>query len=70
MKIRPVGAEKYHADGRTGRRKGGQTDGRKDGRTDTTKLIAAFRNFASVLKNVDHVGLINTDYNTVAKALF
>jgi hypothetical protein len=35
MKIRPVGAELFHADGRT------------DGRTDMRKLIAAFRNFAN-----------------------
>ena len=34
MKIRPVGAELFHADGRT------------DGRTDMTKLIVAFHNFA------------------------
>jgi len=33
MKIRPVGAELFHADG--------QTD------TDMTKFIAAFRNFAN-----------------------
>jgi hypothetical protein len=34
MKIRPVGAESFHA----------------DGRTDRTKLIVAFRNFAKQLK--------------------
>ena len=34
MKIRPVGAELFHADGRT------------DGRKDMTKLIVAFRSFA------------------------
>jgi len=33
MKIHPVGAELFHADGRT------------DGQTHMTKLIAAFRNF-------------------------
>jgi hypothetical protein len=38
MKIRPVGAELYHADG--------LTDGRTDRRTDIKKLIVAFRNFA------------------------
>jgi hypothetical protein len=32
MKIRPVGADLFHADGRT------------DGRTDMTKLIIGFRN--------------------------
>jgi hypothetical protein len=35
MKIRPVGAELVHADGRT------------EGRTDTTKLLVAFRNLAN-----------------------
>jgi hypothetical protein len=40
MKIRPVGAELFHADGQT------------DRQTDMTKLIAAFRNFADVPKIV------------------
>jgi len=35
MKIRPVGAELFHA----------------DGRTDMTKLIVVFRNFANAPKN-------------------
>jgi len=35
MKIHPVGAELFHA----------------DGRTDTTKLIVIFRNFANAPKN-------------------
>jgi hypothetical protein len=39
MKIRPVGAEFFHADGRT------------DERTDMTKLIVAFRNFANAPNN-------------------
>jgi hypothetical protein len=39
MKIRPVGAELFHANGRT------------DGRTDMTKVIVAFRNFANASKN-------------------
>jgi len=39
MKILPVGAELFHADG--------QTDGQTDGRTDMTKLIVAFRNFVN-----------------------
>jgi len=38
MKIRLVGAELFHADGRT------------DGQTDMTKIIVAFRNFANALK--------------------
>ena len=36
MKIRPVGAELFHA----------------DGRTDMTKLLVAFRNFANASKNL------------------
>jgi Fe-S-cluster formation regulator IscX/YfhJ len=43
MKIRPVGAELFQADGRT--------DGRTDRQTDMTKLIAAFRNFSKGPKN-------------------
>ena len=39
MKIRPVGAELFHADGRT------------DGQTDITKPIVPFRNSAKALKN-------------------
>jgi len=38
MKIRPLGAELFHADG--------QTDGRTDG-----QIIVAFRNFANAPKN-------------------
>jgi hypothetical protein len=38
MKIRPVGAELFHADGRMG------------GQTDMTKLIIVFRNFANAPK--------------------
>jgi len=40
MKIRPLRAQLFHADGH------GQTGGQ----TDMTKLIVAFRNFAHVLK--------------------
>ena len=39
MKIRPVGAELFHADGRT------------DKRTDMTKLTVAFRNFSNAPEN-------------------
>jgi hypothetical protein len=39
MKIHPVGAEVFHADGRT------------DRQTDMTELIFAFRNFAKATKN-------------------
>jgi hypothetical protein len=42
MKIRPVGTEVFHADGRT------------DGRTLMTKLTVAFRNFADKSKNTLH----------------
>jgi hypothetical protein len=38
MKIRPVGAELFHADGQTNRQ------------TDKTKLIVSFRNFAKAPK--------------------
>ena len=38
MKIRPVGAELFHADRRT------------DGQTDMTKIIVAFRNFVNAPK--------------------
>ena len=44
MKIRPVGSELFHADGRT--------DGQTDGGAYMTKLIAAFRNFANAPENV------------------
>jgi len=55
MKIRPVGAELFHADGRTN----GQADKRKD----ATKLIVTFRNFENVPKNkIDKTCiLINTE---------
>jgi hypothetical protein len=43
MKIRPVGAELFHADGRTGRQVGRQTD--------MTKLIVALPNFVNAPKN-------------------
>ena len=46
MKIHPVGAELFHADGRT------------DGWTDMTKLIVAFRNF---LSNNTHTICINVE---------
>jgi hypothetical protein len=40
MKIHPVGAELFHADGWT------------DGQTDMMKLIVAFRNFANAPKTI------------------
>ena len=43
MKIRPVGAALFHAEG--------WTDGRTDRRTYMTKLIVAFCNFANAPKN-------------------
>jgi hypothetical protein len=39
MKIRPLGAELFHADGRT--------DGLTEEQTDITKVMAAVRNFAN-----------------------
>jgi len=44
MKIRPVGAELFHADR--------WTDGWTDGQIDMTKLIVAFRNFVNAPTNV------------------
>jgi len=44
MQIRPVGAELFHADGRTG----------------MTKLIAAFRNFAKAPKKINKTGKART----------
>jgi hypothetical protein len=43
MKIHPVGAELFHADG--------QTEGQTDRQTDMIKLIVAFHNFANTPKN-------------------
>jgi hypothetical protein len=43
MKIRPVGADLFHADGRT--------DGRTGRQTYMTKLIVAFRSFVNAPKN-------------------
>jgi hypothetical protein len=47
MKIRPVRAEFFYADGRTDR----QTDGWMDKYTDMTKLIVAFCNSANASNN-------------------
>jgi len=43
MKVRPVGADLFHADI--------YTSSRTDGRTDMTKLIVAFHNFENASKN-------------------
>ena len=51
IKIRLVGAELFHADGRT------------DGRTDTTKLTDAFRNFAKA-PNKKHKEFLKGSSNT------
>jgi len=50
MKIRPVGAELFHADGQTY----GQNDKWIEGqmKTDMKKTIAVFRNFANAPRNV------------------
>jgi hypothetical protein len=47
MKIRPVGAEWFHADGHTD----GRTDGQTDRQTDMTALIVAFLIFANATEN-------------------
>jgi hypothetical protein len=47
MKIRPVGAEFFNADGQTERQ------------TDIAKLIVAFRNFAKTSKNSGNVPFFN-----------
>jgi hypothetical protein len=44
MKIRPVGAELFHADQRT--------DGQTDKRAGITKLIIAFRNYSNAPKSI------------------
>jgi len=46
MKIRPVGAELFHANGLRMR----ETDRRTKGQRDMTKLIVAFHNFVNVPK--------------------
>jgi hypothetical protein len=48
MKIRPMGVELFHADGKTAEI---QTDRRRGGWTDMTELIVSFRNFANSPKN-------------------
>ena len=62
MKIRPVGAELFHADGRTD----------TDRQTDTTKLTVSFRNFVNAPKKYDvmsiSIGL--TTKQSVAPAHF
>jgi hypothetical protein len=58
MKIRPLGAELFHADGHTyrrtdrqvGRQADRQRDRQTDRQTDMAKLIVAFRNFANAPK--------------------
>jgi hypothetical protein len=52
MKIRPLGAELFHAEGRT------------DGPTDMTKLMVPFRNFVSVPKNVRICQIFNAMLST------
>ena len=47
MKFRPVGAELFHAKGRTD----GRTDGETDSSIDTTQLMVAVRSFKNEPKN-------------------
>jgi hypothetical protein len=53
MKIRPVGAELFHEDGRT--------DRRTDRQTDMMKLMVAFCNVSNASKN-DSCNSFNTKY--------
>jgi len=48
MKIRPMGAELFQADGRTDR----QTDRQRGRQTGMTKRIVAFRNFVNTSKRI------------------
>ena len=48
MKMRPMGAELFHAD----RQMDGRTDRQTDRQTDMTKLIVTFRNFVNAPKKV------------------
>ena len=54
IKIRPVGAELFHADRWTD----GRTDGQTDRQTDMMKLIVAFCNFANEPENCERMMLI------------
>jgi hypothetical protein len=51
MKIRPMGTDSFHVDGRTDGRTDGQMDRQTDRQTDTTKLIVAFRDSAKAPNN-------------------
>jgi hypothetical protein len=53
IRICPVGAELFRANGWTERERerDGRTDGRTDGKTGVTKLIVAFCNLANAPKN-------------------
>jgi hypothetical protein len=55
MKIRPVAAELFHADGHIKFHENPSVGSRvvPCGRTDMTKLIVAFRNFANAPKDED-----------------
>ena len=62
MKIPPVGAEMFHATGRTerwaDRQVGWQTDTRQtEGRRGMSNLIVTFRNFANTLQNWQEVNI-------------
>jgi hypothetical protein len=52
MKIRPVGAEFFHADGRT--------DIQTCGRTNITKLLVAFSNCSKAPKNASYKNCTDT----------
>jgi hypothetical protein len=50
MKMWPVGAESFHADGQTEGQTERERERERDRQTDMTKLIVAFRNFANAPK--------------------
>ena len=52
MKIRPVRAELFHAEGRTD----GRTDGQTESQTDIMKVTVAFRSFANALEKGRNIG--------------
>jgi hypothetical protein len=56
MKIRRVGAELFHAEGRAGGRAGGRTDRQ----TDMTELIVAFCSFANAPENGKLIDILST----------
>ena len=77
MKIRPVGAELFRADGQRDRRTdermdgrmdgrtGGRTDGRTDGHRDVKMLIVSFRSLANDPKTEMYLHIKQTKANAL-----